>query len=186
MPGRIVCVDPTEVSALPGGTCSAGIHPWRTDRATPEALRQLDEWARLPEVVAIGETGLDPLRGPSLDIQRKILEYHAALAGITSKPLILHIVRRWDDIIALKRRLNPQVEWIVHGFRGGPQLARQLVGEGFSLSLGERFNPGVPGAVSSDRIYAETDCSDVSISEIRRRIDLCRGGLADSCQQSAH
>lgn len=175
MPGRIVCVDPTQAVALPGGTCSAGIHPWRADMATPEALRLLDRWALLPEVVAIGETGLDSLRGPALNVQRKILECHAVLAEQTGKPLILHIVRRWDDIIALKRQLNPQVEWIVHGFRGGAQLARQLVGEGFSLSLGERFNPAVPAAVSPDRIYAETDCSDVSISEIRRSIDLCRG-----------
>lgn len=172
-PGRVVNLDPTEVTELPReGTFSVGIHPWNADKADAEALRRLELWAEAPQTVAIGETGLDSLIGPSLDVQTALLERHADLAEKTGKPLILHIVRRWPEIMALKKRLKPKAEWIVHGFRGSPELARQLAAAGFSLSLGERFNPAVPAAVS--RFYTETDCSALSIEEIRTRIDAAR------------
>lgn len=128
----------------------------------------------MPEVVAIGETGLDSLRGSSLDVQTALLRRHALLAESVGKPLILHVVRRWDEIIALKKELKPTVKWIIHGFRGGARQARSLVDAGFYLSVGEHFNPDAIRDIPSDRLYTETDESPLPIAEIRRRINDAR------------
>lgn len=168
--GRVVNVDPSAQCDLPSGPVSVGIHPWRADRADDEALARLDRWARLPETVAIGETGLDSLRGPSIDVQMPLLRRHALLAETVGKPLILHIVKRWDEIIALKKELKPNVKWIIHGFRGGAAQARRLVDAGFYLSIGEKFNPEAVRAIPADRLFTETDESTLPISEIAARL----------------
>ena len=59
---------------------------------------------------------------------------------------------------------------IVHGFRKGPQLARQLLAAGFHLSLGEKFNPEVARIVPTSRLWFETDESQEDIGKIRKRI----------------
>lgn len=135
---------------LPGGTYSVGIHPWNTDRpVTLGRLRALVAAARDPRVVAIGECGFDRLRGGSPEVQRRLFDFHARLAEQTGKPLIIHNVRSTDELIAARRRHRPTVEWVIHGFRGHPQLAAQLLRAGFSLSTRQPL-PGIPS-------YPETD-----------------------------
>lgn len=136
---------------------SVGIHPWDTATATEADWQWVVDHARLSNVLAIGETGLDPLRGAPLGEQTEWLRRHIALSESTAKPLLLHVVRRADDIIRLRRELRPVQPWIWHGFRGNPVQARQLVDNGLYLSLGNRFNPGVIEAVPSDRLLRETD-----------------------------
>lgn len=146
--------DPME----PHGTYSVGIHPWDTVR--PVTLRQLKALvrrARNPRTAAIGECGFDALRGGDPDIQRRLFDLHARLAERTGKPLIIHAVRSNRELLDAIRRHRPSVEWIIHGFRGKPELARQLVRAGYSISLGPRHNPGVPTAIPPERLYRETD-----------------------------
>lgn len=154
-PGRIVNIDPSGPFAplLPGQTYSAGIHPWCADRA--DMFGEVERLAACPEVVAIGETGLDKRRGPSLDIQIPLFRRHIELAESVRKPLIVHCVGAWQELLALPR---PRVMTIIHGFRGKPELARQLTAAGFFLSLGARYNP------ASERfaLFRESDLSDES------------------------
>ncbi len=153
--GRIVNIDPSGPFAplLPGQTYSAGIHPWRAERA--DMFGEVERLAACPEVVAIGETGLDKRRGPSLDIQIPLFRRHIELAESVGKPLIVHCVGAWQELLALPR---PRVMTIIHGFRGKPELARQLTAAGFFLSLGARYNP------ASERLalFRESDMSDLS------------------------
>lgn len=133
------------------------------------ALRSL---ASDPRVLAIGETGLDPNSRATIERQLEVLRLQAALSEENGKPLILHVVRRWDEIIAERRRLHPLQPWIVHGFRGGAVLAKQLVDKGFYLSLGERFNHEVPLSIPHGHLLVETDCSEMPIEEIERRTGI--------------
>lgn len=137
-PGRIVSIDPSEPlePLLPGQTYSAAIHPWHADRAG--MFGEVERLAADEAVVAIGETGLDKRRGPSLDVQIPLFRRHIALAEAVGKPLIVHCVGAWQELLALPR---PRVMTIIHGFRGKPELARQLTSAGFFLSLGARHNP---------------------------------------------
>ncbi len=162
---------------MPGRRYSMGIHPWHTDSLPPDWKQRLDRAARQPGVVAIGEAGLDRLRGADLDTQLRVLERHVALSEELQLPLILHVVKAFNEIIALRRRLRPQQRWIIHGFRGKPQLARQLLDHGFDISLGEHFNPDTAAIIPSDRLHFETDTSPLPIATIATRVATARPPL---------
>lgn len=153
----VVCITPDD-EMLPNGTYSVGIHPWDSEDVTLSDLKRLISIARDPRVVAIGECGFDRLRGASIEVQNSLFDFHARLAKRLGKPLIIHSVRADDLLLAAARRLRPETgQWIIHGFRGKPETARLLLRAGFSLSLGERFNPETLSVIPTDRLYRETD-----------------------------
>lgn len=151
-PGRIICLDPVEgiPSLLPDQYYSVGIHPWNVCRADDSHLRTLQQLAADPRVLAIGEVGFDTLRAEDAEAtlarQQLLAEQHALLAEELHKPVIWHVVRRWDQLLALKKSVRPRSPWIVHGFTGGMQLAEQLTRAGIHLSLGPKANPEVRNA----------------------------------------
>lgn len=163
---------------------SVGIHPWNASRVTPEALDRLRELALSPRVVAIGETGIDLIHEgvavADLDCQLELLRRHVALSEETAKPLLLHVVRRFAEIIALRRTLNPTQPWIIHGFRGKPELARQLLNQGFFLSFGAKANPSSVAVTPPSRLLVETDESPLTVDEIASAlgVDVCAQNVA--------
>lgn len=145
---------------------SIGIHPWNTPLATPQLLAALEAEAARPEIVAIGEAGLDKLKGGPLDKQIELFEKQVALSEKLAKPLIVHCVRAWAELLEVHRRLRPRQPWIIHGFRGKPQLARQLLANGLYLSVGEKCNPDTLAVIPPDRLLRETDDSPVLSSSL--------------------
>ncbi len=167
------------ISAAPllrqGYSYSVGIHPWNASRVTPADLRLLSALAAQPQVKAIGECGLDPLRQNSdnaggsiadrpltdraslISLQTDLLRLHFELSERWCKPLLLHIVRAYPEIIGLRRKWKPTQPWIIHGFRGKPQLARQLLADGFYLSFGAKYNLESYAITPPDRRLHETD-----------------------------
>ncbi len=177
-----------------GYTYSVGIHPWNSLRACTRDLLMLRALAADPKIVAIGETGLDTLshNTPSdrhtqpdrlltpsgqpvtptelLKIQTELLKIHISLSEELQKPLILHIVKRFPEIIRLKTELRPTQPWIIHGFRGKPQLAKELLRHGFHLSYGDKFNPASVAITPTTRLHIETDTSPLPIKKISASI----------------
>jgi TatD DNase family protein len=136
---------------------SIGIHPWLVDRVTDSAVERLQLLARDNRIVAIGEAGMDARRGEPLTVQQPVFELQARLADEVQKPLIIHAVATFPQIIGIKQTLRPTVPWIIHGFRGKPQLAQELVRHGFYLSLGKQYNPAVPQVINPEFLLCETD-----------------------------
>jgi len=168
----IINIEPGQ-SLPPEGIYSTGVHPWRSSEA--EILwPYVEKMAVEPRIVAIGECGLDRLRGADMNIQTELLQLHALLAENTGKPLIIHCVRAWAELIALRRNLKPAQPWIVHGFRGNPQLAMQLLDAGMHISLGEHFRPETAAIIPRGRLHVETDCSPLSIDEIAQSVAAAR------------
>ena len=159
---------------IEGAYHSVGIHPWHTSKVDNSTIENLKYLASHPQIVAIGETGLDTLRGASLDIQTEIFLLHVTLSEQHQKPLIIHCVKAFNEIIALKKRLRPTMPWIIHGFRGKPQLAQQLLDNGFYISLGEKFNTETATIIPSNRLLFETDESMLNISSIKDNINKYR------------
>lgn len=158
-----------------GGQFSLGIHPWKAS-LDPELWANLETLAADQSVVAIGEAGIDNARSPlAIADQVELLRRHAALSEKLHKPLILHVVGAWSEIMALKREIKPTEPWIVHGFRGKPQLAHDLVRHGLKLSFGEHFNAETLKSVGLDDILAETDESTLGIDKIIENIAAIRG-----------
>ena len=73
-----------------------------------------------PQVIALGECGLDALRGALLEEQERIFRHQIRLAEAYNKPVTLHIVRTFDRLLRLHKELHPTTQWTVHGFRGKP------------------------------------------------------------------
>jgi TatD DNase family protein len=164
----IICIAPGDIMR-DDRSYSIGIHPW-TDSVTDDDIARLRDLAHNSNVVAIGETGLDKLKGPDLTAQEQLMRQHIAVSETVGKPLIIHSVRTIDRIIALYKELRPRMPWIIHGFRGKPQQARQLLALGFHLSLGEHFNADTAAIIPADRLHTETDTSTLPIATIRKRI----------------
>ena len=136
---------------------SVGIHPWHAADATPEQWQWLQEAAQRPDVLAIGECGLDKLCATPWPAQLSAFKRQIALSEQVGKPLVIHDVRAHQEIIALHRELRPSQPWIIHGFRGKPELARQFLGQGFYISIGEKYNPATLAVIPASRLLRETD-----------------------------
>ena len=172
-PRMITCIEPSEEISGEYGSAwySVGIHPWHTDRAvTDEEWKHLETKISDPRVVAVGEIGLDALRGGSTEVQEDVFVRQCRMAEKVGKPVIVHCVRRYGRLLELHRQLAPSQKWIVHGFTGKPELARQLLAEGLDISFGERFNAESAAVVPPERMHFETDMSELPIDLICHRV----------------
>ena len=166
-PMGVISVNVTDFSPVPQQWYSVGIHPWTTMEPLPMELReQLSQIASLPEVVAIGECGIDKLKGGPLFRQLQVMNFQMELSEKLGKPLVIHDVKAHDVIVGLKKDSNPSQNWLVHGFRGKPTVAKMLTDAGIFLSFGEKFNPEALAVTPRELILAETDESPLSIEEI--------------------
>ncbi len=143
------------------GSYSVGIHPWDTEGITDDDFIRLDLLARHPRVVAIGECGIDALRGAPVPRQLEIFRRHVAVSEAVGKPLIIHAVRSLPAIMHERKTLRPTQQWIIHGYRGNATTACQLLALGIDISLGLRYNPDVPAAVPADCLYRESDSPEM-------------------------
>jgi TatD DNase family protein len=156
------------------GFFSTGVHPWQAGEYSSKLFDKLTAWTTDSRFVAIGECGLDKHSKYSLDIQSYVFEHHIILSEKTQKPLIIHCVGCFNELYALKKRMNPRQLWIIHGFRGKPELAGQALKAGCALSFGEHFNPKSVRLTPTDRLYIETDESILPVSEIYRSVALIK------------
>lgn len=157
---------------LPGIAYTYGIHPWFLDESNHENFMQsVYNKIGLPGIIAVGEAGFDKLRGPSMNLQRRVFEQQALLAEEKQLPVIIHCVKAWDEILAVHKDLKPQMPWMIHGFRGSSQLAGQLLSKGMYLSVWFNFairkeSAGLLRYLPGDRMFLETDGADIDIREL--------------------
>jgi len=161
------------------GYFSAGLHPWCADDFTAESFAILEDRVSDKRLVAIGECGLDKNSKATFEQQLFVFEQHIALSERIQKPLIIHCVGYFNELFEIKNKLRPQQLWIIHGFRGKPELAGQAIKSGCSLSFGEYFNPESIGVTPVDQLYIETDESTLAIEEIYARISKIKNCKAE-------
>jgi TatD DNase family protein len=156
----------------PRGVYSVGIHPWEiTEMDIPHALKKIRLATENSQVLAIGEIGLDSLAEALPDVQMKVFESQVKLAERAGLPVIIHAVKRFQELVAFSRSAGPSVPMIIHGFRGSLQLAEELLKYGYLLSFGaplvdhEKVR-SVFSELPLDRLFLETDESDVPIEAV--------------------
>lgn len=174
----------TPPQTYPNSFSSIGLHPWDIKDDSEEQLNFIESIASNEEIIAIGEAGLDKLTSTPIDVQIDIFRQQALLAKEINKPLIIHCVKAWNDLILIHREIEPTNAWIVHGFRGGRILAKQLIEEGLYLSFGYHFNEDAVKEAWKDHLLTETDDKDIQIQEIYKRLaDVLRVPISDFSKQ---
>ena len=131
---------------------------------------QLSRIAESPQLLAIGECGLDKLTDTPIDIQITIFKQQIEIAENSKKPMIIHCVKAFNELIKLRKETAARQEWIIHGFRGKPQLATELIQHGFRISIGHKFNPETARIIPLYRLFLETDDSNIDIETVYRQI----------------
>lgn len=172
-PEAIINIEPDALPLPAAGHFSIGVHPWRSAEAA-KLWPMVEAVAADKRIVAIGECGIDRLRGADIKLQQELFMRHARLAERVGKPLIIHCVKAWGELLGAYSDIKPSQPWIIHGFRGGPALAHQLLDAGMHISLGEHFNLATAAIIPDDRLHIETDCSTLPIGDIAESVRQAR------------
>lgn len=166
------------------GWFSIGIHPWRIeDYQRQYPWNELRRMLSLPQVLAIGEAGIDKLCGVSMDEQERVFLHQAEMAEEIGKPLIIHMVKSIDEIVRFRTQIHPSVPWIIHGFRGKPAQAQQLLSHNFCLSFGALYHLESLKLTPLHRLFLETDEADVSIESLIEKAAEIKGLTPFDLQQ---
>ena len=157
------------------GYYSYGIHPWTVDNADfqiEKAFSLLEERLQLPNVLALGEAGLDKMHKDNFEKQITVFERQIELSEALQKPMILHDVKSHNEILALRKKHKAKQPWILHGFNGTEQDIKQLTGQGLYLSVGESLLHSERKIYNSfkfidlDYLFLETDMAEVGIEMV--------------------
>ena len=88
-------------------TYSIGIHPWYINEERLESdLKIIEEKLLSKNCLALGECGLDKRIEIDIELQKLVFEKQIALAEKHQKPLVLHMVAAFQELIEIKNRLN--------------------------------------------------------------------------------
>ena len=151
---------------------SIGIHPWYIDENRLQSdLKIIDEKLQLKECLALGECGLDKRIEVPMQLQTEVFEKQIALAEKHQKPLVLHLVAAFQELMEIKNRLQISVPIIIHGFSKNEQVANELIKNGFYLSFGKYLlrNPDLESvfkSIPNDKFFLETDTIEESLEEV--------------------
>jgi TatD DNase family protein len=180
-----------------GVFATAGMHPHTASDFDPEAGATIEELLASPQVVAVGETGLDfyRMRSPRED-QERALRAHAALARESGKPLVVHVREAWEAVLRVLEDERAE-NVVLHCFSGDAAIAKECASRGYLLSFaGNVTYPKnaelreAAAVVAEDRLLVETDSPFLAPQSLRGRdnvpanIPLVLEGLAGARSQS--
>jgi TatD DNase family protein len=159
---------------------SIGIHPWYIEESRLASdLKMIEEKLLLPECLALGECGLDKRIEIPMTLQMEVFEKQITLAEKYQKPLVLHLVAAYQELIAIHKKRNISVPVILHGFSKNEQTAKQLLDCGFYLSFGKYLlrNPNLASvfqSVPNDRFFLETDTIEETLNEVYEKASIVK------------
>ncbi len=141
---------------------SIGIHPWYINNKTDQLDFVISCLENNSGAIAIGECGLDYNIEIPKDIQLAFFSAQINLAEKFKKPLIIHCVKAFNDLINLKKESKSEQAWILHGFNKSSELAKSLIKNGFYLSIGTKLSDSeklenILKNIPIERLFFETD-----------------------------
>jgi TatD DNase family protein len=159
-----------------GDAATVGVHPHDAQTFEAAAVDRLRELASAPQVVAIGETGLDYHYGfSSRNSQCEAFRIHIRLAKQLNLPLVVHCREAFDDLCSImKEEEASAVGGVVHCFTGGVDDAHRVVEMGFYLGVSGVItfpkSDAIRDALASvpaERLMLETDCPYMAPQPVR-------------------
>ena len=158
---------------LPENYFSIGIHPKDIDGNWQENLEKVKEISQQQNCAAIGECGLDALINIDENLQKKVFEAQILWANEINKPMIIHCVKRFQELIPFQKLAK--VPLIIHGFNKKKAIADEMLKHGFYLSFGKSVLHSVSlQAIVKDfpleKMFLETDDADFDIAELYQKV----------------
>ena len=160
---------------------SIGIHPWYIDENRLETdLETIKQKLQLDKCLALGECGLDKRIEIPLDLQISVFKQQLELVKETQKPIVLHCVAAYDEVIAIKKEMKIENPMIIHGFSKNEKVAQSLLKNGFYLSFGKYLlrNPDLEKVFTfapENQILLETDTIEESIYQVYEKAAAIKG-----------
>ena len=160
---------------------SIGIHPWYIDENRLETdLEIIREKLQLTDCLALGECGLDKRIEIPLDLQISVFKQQLEIVKQTNKPIVLHCVAAYDEVIAIKKEMKIENPMIIHGFSKNEQVAQSLLKNGFYLSFGKYLlsNKDLEKVFTfapENQILLETDTIEESIYQVYEKAAAIKG-----------
>ncbi|EKY07713.1 hydrolase, TatD family [Capnocytophaga sp. oral taxon 332 str. F0381] len=162
------------LEALTDEPFSVGVHPWYLEDFDKqwEALLHL---ANHFNCWAIGECGLDKNITTTLPHQQEIFLKHITLAETLGKPLIIHCVKAYAEVVALRKKSKAKGLWVMHGFRKNAQVAKELIANGIALSLGSYLVYDIKlqeviKQLPQEYLFYESDDSELSVKDLIKKV----------------
>ncbi len=151
---------------------SIGIHPWYiNENNIYKELQIIESKMDLENCLAIGECGLDKRIDIPMDIQIRVFEQQLLLAEKYKKPVVIHCVAAFQEVIEVKKRLQLTIPMLIHGFSKNEMILKELIKNDFYISFGKYLirNPDLETvfqSVPNDCFFLETDTIEETIQEV--------------------
>lgn len=157
---------------------SVGIHPKDIDENWEENFEKIKEISLLPNCVAIGECGLDGLISVNENLQKEVFEKHILWANQINKPVIIHCVKRFSEIIPFQK--IAEIPLVIHGFNKKKTIADEMLRHGFYLSFGKSVLhslslQSILKEFPLEKMFLETDDANFNIEELYQKTVEIKG-----------
>lgn len=158
-PGEaIVQLTPDDFNLQPGHFYSVGLHPWDIRDDWRTQMGKLLVMTLHAHVLMIGEAGLDKKNSPApMEVQMEVFREHVRLSELIRKPLIVHCVKAFDELLSIRKEMKPTLPWIIHGFRGGVEQWQQLTRAGLLVSIGKHYDTTLIKELAPSQLLIESD-----------------------------
>ncbi len=162
------------------GFYSIGMHPWylESEKTIEEGIKIAEKKITHKNCLAVGEAGLDKITDTDWELQSKAFMLQAKLAEKYQKPMIIHCVKAYSDILSIRKDFTGAEKWIFHGYNSSPEMASQLISHNCIPSFGNELFRQDSKAIkaflelSSDHFFLETDDDDDIKAVYKRAADL--------------
>lgn len=153
---------------------SMGLHPWhiRSEEENNEMLGMVEDALEFDHVCFIGECGLDKVVSNDFEEQIRVFRAQIIMAEECEKPLVIHCVKAYNEILEFRKEIHPKMPWIMHGYNSSVEQTVQMAETGILFSFGENLYQPVSKAIESlrhlplEKIFFETDEYDGNIEYI--------------------
>lgn len=158
---------------------SVGIHPWDSQLLTSNRgtlLESTELFALSDDCIAIGESGLDKINGPDLEVQLSNFHYHIDFSEFLKKPLIIHCVKAYSELLKIHKDRKPRMPWILHDYNQNSHFFKSIKNKNIYISLGRTFFTYETSKVAKsinniplERILFETDEMELQVSKVYKK-----------------
>jgi TatD DNase family protein len=166
---------------------SVGLHPWhlKTPDENNEMMKMVEDALEFDHVCFVGECGLDKKIDIDFEEQKRVFRVQSFIAEEFKRPLIIHCVKAYNEVLEMLQQLHPEMPWIIHGYQGNVQTTQQLGKRRIMFSFGKSLFDDNSKSIESlkclpmEKIFFETDEFEGNVEDIYVRAAILKNVSLD-------